>query len=211
MKNAGVVLSTLMMTLGACAPKAPATAGATDPGDPSATDSAGLYESHQHTDGSAPSSSPEDETTLKFPFCERDMKTQFSEKTEGAAFRAIVLFRILPNGKTAEHCYLRVEGEIKWEERSLGNVADWNYPVEFAGEQRERTVTFRLKQPPQVDPSGAASQSTPADPAAAPAAGQSASASQPAATQPPATNEAAPAGQPPAASPPPAASAAPKK
>ncbi|HXS16917.1 MAG TPA: hypothetical protein VN764_07000, partial [Polyangiaceae bacterium] len=107
--------------------------------------SAALHESHQHADGAEPATSPEDQTTLKFPFCERDVKTPFSEKTEGAAFRAIVLFRILPSGKTAEHCYLRVEGEIKWEEKSLGNVAEWTYPVEFAGEQRERTVTFRLK------------------------------------------------------------------
>jgi len=73
------------------------------------------------------------------------MKTQFADKTEGADFRAIVLFRILPDGKTSEHCYLRVDGAIKWEERALGKVAEWAYPVEFAGEQRERTVTYRLK------------------------------------------------------------------
>lgn len=137
-------LLALTMTLGACAPQAPAAAGAPAP-SPITTESTPAPDAPSPSTHPAPTASPEEQTTLKFPFCDREMKTQFANKTEGAAFRAIVLFRILPDGKTAEHCYLRVDGDIEWEERSLGNVAEWTYPVEFAGEQRERTVTYRLK------------------------------------------------------------------
>ncbi len=102
-----------------------------------------------YPEGSTPdensAGSTEQETTLQFPMCQVEKKPFFSEQTEGATFRAIVLFTITDDGKTADHCYLRVEGEIKWEEKSLGRVEQWSYPAKFAGQQRERTVTWRSK------------------------------------------------------------------
>ena len=87
----------------------------------------------------------EEETTLQFPMCDSERRPLFPKETDGAAFRAILYFKITDDGKTKDHCYMRVEGAIKWEERAVFDVDQWAYPVEFAGQPRERIVTYRLK------------------------------------------------------------------
>jgi hypothetical protein len=62
-------------------------------------------------------------------------------------FRAIVLFKITEDGKTTDHCYQAIEGDRKWEERVLGRFEEWSYPAKYAGEPRERVVSYRLAPP----------------------------------------------------------------
>lgn len=85
------------------------------------------------------------ESTLQFPECEGKKSRPFPSDTNGAAFRAILFLRITAEGGTSEHCYLAVEGDRKWEEKALGDVSKWSYSVEYAGEPRERVVTYRLR------------------------------------------------------------------
>lgn len=87
----------------------------------------------------------EAEQTLQFPMCKEKRPATFPENTEGAAFRAVLFMRITDDGKTAEHCYTAVEGDIKWEEKALGDVDLWTYGTEHAGQPRERVVSYRLR------------------------------------------------------------------
>lgn len=86
------------------------------------------------------------QTTLQFPECKGKRAQPFPADTNGAAFRAILFLRITAEGRTSEHCYLAVEGDRKWEEKALGDVSQWTYSTEFAGEPRERVVTYRLRE-----------------------------------------------------------------
>lgn len=92
-----------------------------------------------------PTPPTEAEITLQFPMCVDKKIPPFPPETAGAAFRAIVFYRITEDGKTKEHCYLAVDGDVKWEERALDDVNSWSYEPKFAGEPRERVVTYRLK------------------------------------------------------------------
>lgn len=87
----------------------------------------------------------EQEATLQFSMCEGKKAPPFPAETDGAVFRAIVFLRITEEGKTAEHCYLALEGSKKYEEKALGDVNEWSYEPEHSGQPRERIVTFRLK------------------------------------------------------------------
>ena len=77
--------------------------------------------------------------------CVETKPPAFPPETAGATFRAILYFRITDAGKTKEHCYLAIDGSLKWEEKALGQVESWTYPVEHAGQPRERVITYRLK------------------------------------------------------------------
>jgi len=92
-----------------------------------------------------PQAPTEEESTLQFPMCQGKKVPPYPADTEGAVFRAIVFLRITEEGKTSEHCYLSVEGPRKYEEKALGSVDAWSYEPEFAGQPRERVVTYRLK------------------------------------------------------------------
>jgi hypothetical protein len=87
----------------------------------------------------------EAEKTLQFPMCEERRPAKFPANTEGATFRAVLFMRITGDGKTAEHCYTAVEGDIKWEEKALGDFKSWKYDTEHAGQPRERVISYRVQ------------------------------------------------------------------
>ncbi len=146
MQSSKFVVSASCLFLGACAP----------PG-PTGPEKAAAYHAEQERlaqEKAHPTPPPEESTTLQFAMCEDDGNfepAQFPEKSNGAAFRAIVLFKITETGKTTDHCYRKLEGDIVWEENVLGNVEEWSYPIKYAGEFRERLVSYRKTPPASAD------------------------------------------------------------
>lgn len=115
---------------------------------PTGPEKAAAYHAHQaaqEEERRNPTPPSESETTLQFPMCVDKRVPPFPPESAGAAFRAIVFYRITADGKTDEHCYLALEGNKKWEERALNDVSTWTYDLKFAGEPRERVITYRLK------------------------------------------------------------------
>ena len=118
------------------------------PEGPTGPEKAAAYhaqEAEREDERRNPTAPTEEESTLQFPMCDRKKTPQFPADTEGAVFRAIVFMRITDEGRTGEHCYLALEGPRKYEEKALGDVQGWSYDPEFAGQPRERVVTYRLK------------------------------------------------------------------
>jgi hypothetical protein len=103
-------------------------------------------EAEREDDARHPRPPTEEESTLRFPACQGKKTRPFPADTAGAAFRAIVLLRIGPDGSVTEPCYLAQEGQLKWEEKALGDVSSWKYEPQYAGEPRERVVTYRLRE-----------------------------------------------------------------
>lgn len=131
-----VLLASSFVLSCACAP----------PPGPTGPEKAAAYhaqEARREEERRHPTPPSEAEATLQFPFCQGRKARAFPRETEGADYRAILFFRITDEGKTAEHCYLAVEGDRKWEETTLGQVADWAYPLEFAGQPRESVLFYR--------------------------------------------------------------------
>lgn len=121
--------------------------GCAEPVGPTGPEKAAAYHEQEAAREEAsknPSKPTEAELALEFPFCKGKKPPPFPADTSGAAFRAVVFLRIDAEGKTTEHCYLAVEGDRKWEEKALGNVASWRYEKDHAGQPRERVVTYRL-------------------------------------------------------------------
>ncbi|HSC89868.1 MAG TPA: hypothetical protein VLC09_21480 [Polyangiaceae bacterium] len=84
------------------------------------------------------------------PPCAADGKEPpaFPHATEGADYRAIVLVTIGDDGRASHLCFRRVEGPLALEQKALADRGEWRFPVDQAGQKRERTVTFRLRPPP---------------------------------------------------------------
>lgn len=122
-----------------------------------ATTRAGTSESAQTYDASSDVAAREPEASERlFPPChEGGAPPEFPSKTEGAAYRAIVHFRISAAGKPEQPCFARVEGPLDLERKALADREQWTFPVEQAGQRRERIVFYKLL-PPGAAPEPAA-------------------------------------------------------
>ena len=69
----------------------------------------------------------------------------FSPSTNDADYRAIVQITIGPNGEALHPCFRAVEGPLSLEEKALAERSKWKFDPAFAGQKRDRTVTYRLR------------------------------------------------------------------
>lgn len=82
------------------------------------------------------------------PMCKTDESPpRFPRSSNGASFRAIVSFVIAKDGSASELCYQRVEGPLDIEEKAMSDRQSWSYEKEFAGQPREKLVTYRPRKP----------------------------------------------------------------
>lgn len=82
------------------------------------------------------------------PFCKTEKSPpRFPRSSNGASFRAIVSLVIAQDGSATELCYLRVEGPTDIEEKTMSDRDSWSYDKQFAGQPREKLVTYRPRQP----------------------------------------------------------------
>lgn len=79
----------------------------------------------------------------------------FPPNSDGVAFRAWVRFTISASGRAEGLCYARVEGLHEFEEKAMADRGQWDFDKKYAGEPRERLVTYR-KTPPKEDAAAAA-------------------------------------------------------
>lgn len=84
----------------------------------------------------------------KLPSCNSDKAApEFPEESEGAAFRALILLTIGPDGSALDPCYLRAEGPPKYEKKALSLRKTWKYDAAYAGQKREKLITWRVTPP----------------------------------------------------------------
>lgn len=69
----------------------------------------------------------------------------FPKDTEGAEYRAIVQITIGPAGEALNPCFRAVEGPFALEEKALAERSRWKFDPAFAGQKRDRTITYRLR------------------------------------------------------------------
>ncbi len=83
------------------------------------------------------------------PACELEGEAPaFPAKSDGVAFRAWVRFTISAQGRAEGLCYARAEGLHEFEEKAMADRGQWDFDLKYAGEPRERLVTYR-KTPPK--------------------------------------------------------------
>jgi hypothetical protein len=78
------------------------------------------------------------------PACPPAEPPAFPPDSEGAAFRAWVALKVVKDGKATDLCYQRVEVRGGTEEKAMADRHDWTFPLEHAGQRRERIVVYRL-------------------------------------------------------------------
>lgn len=79
------------------------------------------------------------------PECKLDgPPPEFPPETEGLAFRGLVRLVIGSDGKPTNVCFARAEGPLLYEKRALAEKNSWKYDPEYAGQPREKVVTYRL-------------------------------------------------------------------
>jgi hypothetical protein len=86
-------------------------------------------------------------TGPKFPKCasEEAAKAKFSERTNGADYRAIVRLTIAPDGRPQDPCLLLTEGPEELEGKATAGIVDKQYNPAYAGQKRDVTVTYRYQ------------------------------------------------------------------
>lgn len=65
--------------------------------------------------------------------------------TADADYRAIVQVTIGTKGEAVNPCFRAVEGPLALEEKALSERSSWKFDPAFAGQKRDRTVTYRLR------------------------------------------------------------------
>ncbi len=73
---------------------------------------------------------------------------EFPAETEGLAFRGLVRLVIGSDGRPTDVCFARAEGPLLYEKRALAGKGAWKYDPAFAGQPREKVVTYRLNPKP---------------------------------------------------------------
>lgn len=69
----------------------------------------------------------------------------FSPSSDDADYRAIVQITIGPNGEALDPCFRAVEGPLSLEDKALAERSKWKFDPAFAGQKRDRTITYRLR------------------------------------------------------------------
>lgn len=71
----------------------------------------------------------------------------FPASTDDADYRAIVQITIGSTGEALDPCFRAVEGPLELEEKALAERSRWKFDPAFAGQKRDRTITYRLRRP----------------------------------------------------------------